>query len=587
MSEVKEYVIYVRKSTEDNSWERQAQSIPDQIKKCIEYIEANKETMKLRLKPENFSDFESDEELRIEDNDKIIENRKIYQSTRKYYIIKERKSAHELWRPKWNKLIEKIRNWEIEWLLSYSPDRQARNLVDWGMIIECADKWFVDLKYTNFSFEPTSSWMMMLWIWFVFSKQYSDKLREDSWRWVEQSIKKWILMGEYKYGYIRNPDTWYAEPHPKYFKLMKEAFRMKVIDKASDKVIADRLNDNWFIREKRKGKEKKLINPTMLSEVRIDPFYCWIYVYWKHKVDLLDVAWANFQPMISRERHEILLDRRLAKVKRPEIKDQKRKYEEVISFPDWMIKTTTWWTLTPYIPKIWDKKKKLEELQKTNPKATLCDIINSKHVRYEVKTNSIKTLKSSKDIKNKTLAVNQYELEQKIINSLKTIKISEKVYNEYANFMKDELKNITNKIETKRNIINMRLWKIREDRTKYIERFMWKDFKEYEEEIYQKELKKFDEMEERANIELSNLTVSERNKMVEFQIFAKMLKSADIYYQKASNVQKKKIAKLLISNLIVDSKKRLRIVRKPQLNILFWKNSDSLLLAGIEPASNP
>jgi len=52
--------------------------------------------MRLKLKPEDFSEFETEEELRIEDNDKIEANRKIYQETRKYYIVKERQSAHEL-----------------------------------------------------------------------------------------------------------------------------------------------------------------------------------------------------------------------------------------------------------------------------------------------------------------------------------------------------------------------------------------------------------------------------------------------------------------------------------------------------------
>ena len=102
-----EYVIYVRKSTEDNSGERQAQSIPDQIKKCVEYAEAHKDTVVLKLKPKNF-EFETEEELKIEDADKELSHRRIYQETRKYYIIKERMSAKITGRPKWNALIKKI-----------------------------------------------------------------------------------------------------------------------------------------------------------------------------------------------------------------------------------------------------------------------------------------------------------------------------------------------------------------------------------------------------------------------------------------------------------------------------------------------
>jgi DNA invertase Pin-like site-specific DNA recombinase len=68
---------------------------------------------------------------------------------------------------------------KIAGILSYSPDRQARNMMEGGELINCVDEGLVDLKYTNFHFENTASGKMMLGIWFVFSKQYSDKLSED------------------------------------------------------------------------------------------------------------------------------------------------------------------------------------------------------------------------------------------------------------------------------------------------------------------------------------------------------------------------------------------------------------------------
>jgi DNA invertase Pin-like site-specific DNA recombinase len=99
-------------------------------------------------------------------------------------------------RKKWKRLIKLIKQWKINWLLSYSPDRQARNMVEWWEIIDCVDQWFIDLKYTNFHFESTASWKMMLGIWFVFSKQYSDKLSEDISRWyktkkINEKVRLW------------------------------------------------------------------------------------------------------------------------------------------------------------------------------------------------------------------------------------------------------------------------------------------------------------------------------------------------------------------------------------------------------------
>ena len=46
----------------------------------------------------------------------------------------------------------------------------------------------LDLKYTNFHFQDNAAGKMMLGIWFVFSKQYSDKLGEDITRGNESKV---------------------------------------------------------------------------------------------------------------------------------------------------------------------------------------------------------------------------------------------------------------------------------------------------------------------------------------------------------------------------------------------------------------
>lgn len=150
-------------------------------------------------KPKDFSDFENEYEIERENNDSDLQNRKIFLETRNLFIIKEQ----ETWkipgkRKKWNNLMKLIKKWKIKWLLSYSPDRQARNMVEWWEIINLVDEWKVDLKYTNFHFENNASWKMMLGIWFVFSKQYSDKLSEDIIRWNKSKIKSWKAIWKYK-----------------------------------------------------------------------------------------------------------------------------------------------------------------------------------------------------------------------------------------------------------------------------------------------------------------------------------------------------------------------------------------------------
>ena len=84
-----EYIIYCRKSTDESSG-KQAQSIPDQLRYCVEH--AKKNGMKIKAKPENF-EFETEADIEKEDNDVESANRKLYKESRHLYVIKEIKSA--------------------------------------------------------------------------------------------------------------------------------------------------------------------------------------------------------------------------------------------------------------------------------------------------------------------------------------------------------------------------------------------------------------------------------------------------------------------------------------------------------------
>lgn len=106
MSQGFEYILYCRKSSDETS-DLQKQSIPDQIRACVEY--AKKENLSIAKKPSNFADFESELEIYKEDNDSEIANRRIYQSTRDLYIIKEQESGKIPYkRPKWRRLVKLI-----------------------------------------------------------------------------------------------------------------------------------------------------------------------------------------------------------------------------------------------------------------------------------------------------------------------------------------------------------------------------------------------------------------------------------------------------------------------------------------------
>ncbi len=563
-----EYVIYVRKSTEDTSGERQAQSIADQIERCVNYAKEN--NLVLKMKPSKF-EFETQEELELEDKDKDAKNRRIYQETRQYYIIKERMSGSTLGRPKWNKLIEKIRKWEIKWLISYSPDRQARNMVDGGNIIDCVDNGLVDLKYTNFTFEPNSAGKMMLGIYFVFSKQYSDKLSEDVDRWKKSSVEKWNSQWEYKYGYRRDENKHFV-PDGTNFELMKEAFRLKIEEKASDKYIADWLNANGF--SKSRWKRKSKVAPQALSTVWTDTIYYWVYTNGKNIQDLRDVEWLNFVPMISEERHDLLVERYLSKSKKVEVKASTRKDEYAFSIPEAMLKLKgTDYSLSPYITKKNHRLKMYELAHKENPSLELDEFIQSSRVRYEIKTNSVKTKNIAKTSTGATISINQDEVEKKVASVISKMKISDKEYKLYIDFINNRMDDMVKKSKDEKNTISMRLGNVIKDRKEYIKKHMGVNFKNDEEKaIYDETISEFDEKERVLREKLNSMFVTDRNVALEFEAINRVLERAAETYSKSSNVRKKKLVKKLFSNLYVDKGKGLTIEVNPSLkNILALK----------------
>jgi len=90
MNNTNKFFLYARKSTESD--ERQAQSLWDQII-----------TMKLKAKS-----------LWIE----IIE------------VFQESMSAKAPWRYRFNEMIQRINDWEADWIIAWKLDRISRNPID-------------------------------------------------------------------------------------------------------------------------------------------------------------------------------------------------------------------------------------------------------------------------------------------------------------------------------------------------------------------------------------------------------------------------------------------------------------------------
>lgn len=108
------------------------------------------------------------------------------------------------------------------------------------------------------------------------------------------------------------------------------------------------------------------------------------------------------------------------------------------------------------------------------------------------------------------------------------------------------------------------------------------DFSDAERKIYNEEVERYDNQIELLEKERSEIDLSERNEIVELRIFLDMLNKSGEYFRKASYVQKRRISKILFSNIVIDNKKRLTIAVNPAFESLF---AHVMKMPGIEPGS--
>src|SRR3989304_7282876 len=145
------FFLYVRKSTDVE--DKQVRSIEDQI-------------AELRA-------FAKQENLNIVDE------------------LVEKQSAKIPGRPIFNDMLNRIESGEANGIVSWNPDRLARNSVDGGRIIYLLDCGHLAiLKFPTFWAENTSQGKFMLSIAFGQSKYYVDSLAENTKRGLRQKIKR-------------------------------------------------------------------------------------------------------------------------------------------------------------------------------------------------------------------------------------------------------------------------------------------------------------------------------------------------------------------------------------------------------------
>lgn len=261
------YVMYVRKSSEGEG--AQEKSIPDQIKYCEEYAER--------------------EGLQV------------------ISTIKEAKSAKKSGnRPLFSKMLEAVSVGKYDGILSYHPDRLARNSLEGGMIVDMLDsKVIKDLKFPTLHFTNDASGKLLLNILFAMSKQYSEHLSESITRGVGTNFEQG-KSSAHKWGYVRNEITHHYEPSPENFDLIKQGWEMRAEGITQNEIVDFWKKNNVHRMTKISRKNKKIrkitISKQIASNIFSDPFYFGILLQNDQEVDLNEIT--NFVPMISEEMYD-------------------------------------------------------------------------------------------------------------------------------------------------------------------------------------------------------------------------------------------------------------------------------------------
>ena len=255
------YAIYARKSTDDS--EKQVRSLDDQIAVCKEYAEKN--------------------DLRI------------------VSIIRESESAKEPdIRPRFREMLTLLSNGKLDGILSWHPDRLARNMKDAGEVIDLVDKQIIkSLKFVSFTFENNTSGKMLLGMTFVLSKQYSDHLSDSVSRGNQRSVAEGKYINKPKHGYFKDKNQ-LLRPDGHNFTLIKNAFDMRKDGRTMPEIV-QYLNKNGYYRSNKLGSKKYFkMDIQKAAKFLKDPVYTGVLIYGKSGiVDLTKLY--DFVPMIEVE----------------------------------------------------------------------------------------------------------------------------------------------------------------------------------------------------------------------------------------------------------------------------------------------
>jgi site-specific DNA recombinase len=190
-------------------------------------------------------------------------------------FITESKTAKEPGREKFAEVLKRIEKGEANGILSWHPDRLARNSIDGGRVIYLLDTGKLsDLKFPTFWFDNTPQGKFMLNIAFGQSKYYVDSLSENVKRGIREKLRRGIWPKEAPLGYFNDLKTKLIEVDPKKSKVVKKAFEKFSEGNISFSEIARFMSINDI-----KTKKGESLKVDQVKHMLRNPFYIGTFLY--------------------------------------------------------------------------------------------------------------------------------------------------------------------------------------------------------------------------------------------------------------------------------------------------------------------
>jgi len=188
----------------------------------------------------------------------------------------EAKTAKTPGRPVFDKMIKEIESGDSFGILSWHPDRLARNSVDGGKIIYLVDTGKIaSLKFPTFWFDATPQGKFMLNIAFGQSKYYIDNLSENIKRGLRQKLRNGVYPSYAPIGYLNELRHHTIIKDPNRADAVRKVFEAYATGKYTFEDL-QKLSFSWGLAGQRKSKALAI---SKIQSMLKNPFYYGLFVF--------------------------------------------------------------------------------------------------------------------------------------------------------------------------------------------------------------------------------------------------------------------------------------------------------------------